>query len=175
MLKEYIPDYRYFPVQLRDYSNTQLMERRDELSLLMLIDKLYSAEDLAKMNQELDPRYMEAVTENTPEYLLSVMAQVVEGLLLKINVPFEEAEGFVEQIKERRMGEWCANFKGYDVQATRRAAQEEERKKTREEDIVKAIRMMKAVSASREATKEQLVKEFGLSLQDAEEKLKANW
>ena len=167
MLKEYIPDYRYFPVQLKDFSNAELMKKGDELSILMLIDKLYSTADLERMNREVDPQYMKEATENTPEYLLTVMAQIVEGLLLRINVPYKEAEDFAGQIKERRMGEWCANFKGYDVQKTRQTV--------REEDITKVIRMMKAVSVSREATKEQLVKEFGLSLQDAEEKLKANW
>lgn len=183
VLKEYIPDYRCFPVQLKDFSNAELMEKGDELSILMLIDKLYSTADLERMNREVSPRYMKAVTENTPEYLLTIMAQVVEGLLLKINVPFKEAEDFAEQIKERRMGEWCANFKGYDVQATRRAAREEGLKEGRaegreeawEEGIAQAIRMMREASVSREVTKQQLVKQFGLEPQEAEEKLRANW
>ena len=171
MLKEYIPDYCCFPVQLKDYSNIQLMEKRDELSVLMMFDKLYSTADLERMNREIDPQYMKDVTENTPEYLLTDMAQIVERLLLRINVPFEEAEDMAEQIKERRMGEWCANFKGYDVQETRRLAREE----AREEAIAQAIKMMKEASVSREVTKQQLVKQFGLDPQEAEEKLKANW
>ncbi|MDE5679173.1 MAG: hypothetical protein K2I01_01900 [Lachnospiraceae bacterium] len=48
-----------------------------------------------------------------------------ESLLLKINVPLEEAADFAGQVKERRMGELFSNFEAYDVQATRRQAREE--------------------------------------------------
>lgn len=69
------------------------------------------------------------------------------------------------------MGELFANFEAYDVQETRRIAREE----AREEAITYAIRMMKEVSVSWEITKQQLVKQFGLSELEAEEKLKLNW
>lgn len=81
------------------------------------------------------------------------------------------------------MGELFANFEAYDVQETRRIAREEARKEVREEArkeareeaITYAIRMMKEVSVSWEITKQQLVKQFGLSELEAEEKLKLNW
>lgn len=40
-------------------------------------------------------------------------------MLSRLNVAEEELETFTKQIKERRMGELFANFKGYDVQAAR--------------------------------------------------------
>ena len=69
------------------------------------------------------------------------------------------------------MGELFANFEAYDVQETRRIAREE----VREEDIISVIRIMKEVAVSKEITKQQLMKQFGLSEQEAEEKFKANW
>ena len=69
------------------------------------------------------------------------------------------------------MGELFANFEAYDVQETRRLAREE----VREEDIISVIRIMKEVDVSKEITKQQLMKQFGLSEQEAGEKLKANW
>ena len=103
------------------------------------------------------------------------MAQIVEVLLLKINVPRKEAEEFSGKVKERHMGELFANFEAYDVQETRRIAREEAREEVREEDIISVIRIMKEVAVSKEITKQQLMKQFGLSEQEAEEKLKANW
>ena len=73
------------------------------------------------------------------------------------------------------MGELFANFEAYDVQETRRIAREEAREEVREEDIISVIRIMKEVAVSKEITKQQLMKQFGLSEQEAEEKLKANW
>ena len=75
------------------------------------------------------------MTAQTPEYLLGIMAQIMEILLEKLNVPFEEAEAFAEQIKERKMGELLANFECWDVQAIRKEAREEARREIREEDI----------------------------------------
>lgn len=119
------------------------------------------------------------VASKSPEYLLDIIAQVVEVLLLKINVPREEAEAFSGRVKERHMGELFANFEAYDVQETRRIAREEARKEARkevrEEDIARAIRMMKEVSGSREITKQQLVKQFELSSDMAEERLRLYW
>lgn len=122
---EYIPDYRCMLVQLKDYSTAALMEKKDELSIIMMVSRLHRAADLAGIGKEVESGYLQAVTEETPEYLLGIMSQVVEALLLKINVPREEAADFAGQVKERRMGELFSNFEAYDVQATRREAREE--------------------------------------------------
>lgn len=58
----------------------------------------------------------------SPEYLLDIMTQIVEVLLAKLNIPQKEIDGFIGQIKERNMAELFANFKAYDVQATRAEA-----------------------------------------------------
>ena len=47
--EEYIPDYRCLLVQLRDYSNEQLMERKDELSVVMVLDKLRDVAEFARL------------------------------------------------------------------------------------------------------------------------------
>ena len=40
-------------------------------------------------------------------------------------MPRDEARRFADQVKERKVGELFANFKGYDVQEVRRIAREE--------------------------------------------------
>ena len=123
--REYIPDYRCMLMQLKDYSTAELMEKRDELSIIMMVSRLHRVAELAGIGKEVDSGYLQAVTADTPEYLLSIMAQVIEALLLKINVPYKEAADFAGQVKERRMGELFSNFEAYDVQETRRLARQE--------------------------------------------------
>ncbi len=175
IFEEYIPNFKCILVQLRDYSNKEIMEKKDELSIIMMISKLQKAADFTEVSREINSEYLEDITSKSPEYLLDIMAQIVEVLLLKINVPRKEAEEFSGKVKERHMGELFANFEAYDVQETRRIAREEAREEVREEDIISVIRIMKEVAVSKEITKQQLMKQFGLSEQEAEEKLKANW
>lgn len=115
----YIPDYRYLLVQLKDYSNAELMKKKDELSVVMMMDRLHGIEDFDKANREISPGYLEGIAAEAPEYLLDIIAQVAEAMLTRLNVPVEETEVFTRRIKERRMGKLFADFKGYDVQASR--------------------------------------------------------
>ena len=126
-------------LQLKDYSNKQLMEKKDEISIMLMIDKLQDMADFINISNEIDELWLKEVTKNSPEYLLGIMAQVIEGLLSKLNVPSEEIMEYTQQIKERRMGEWLSNFKGYDVQAARKQMREEARREVREE-ILEEVR-----------------------------------
>ncbi len=139
ILGKYIPDYQCMLLQLKDYSNKQLMEKKDEISIMLMIDKLQDMADFINISNEIDELWLKEVTKNSPEYLLGIMAQVIEGLLSKLNVPSEEIMEYTQQIKERRMGEWLSNFKGYDVQAARKQMREEARREVREE-ILEEVR-----------------------------------
>ena len=131
------------------------------------------------MNEEIDTEYLSEVTAQTPEYLLGIMAQIMEILLEKLNVPFEEAEAFAEQIKERKMGELLANFEGWDVQAIRKEAREEAREEARreirEEDIGKLLSVLKTLSISKNIAKQQIMKEYELSETEAGKMLGLYW
>ena len=107
-LGEFIPDYRCIMVQLNEYTNQNLMEKADELSIIMMLNKLQEREDFASLKEEVPIEYLKKVTSGTPEYLLGIMVQVTEILLRRLNVPQEEAEEFAEQVKEHKMGELFA-------------------------------------------------------------------
>ena len=124
-LLRYIPDFDCILIQLKDYSNQELMKRKDELSIVMMIDKLRSADDFTTLEEEVDSTYIQKIVEETPEYLLNIISQIADVLLTKLNVSEDEIEEFTEKIKERKMAEFLANFKGYDVQATRAEARRE--------------------------------------------------
>ena len=180
IFKEYIPNYRCLLMQLKDYSNAELMEKGDELSIIMMVSKLHRAADFAGIGKEVSAGYLRDATAGTPEHLLTIMAQVIEALLLKINVPLEEAADFAGQVKERRMGELFSNFEAYDVQATRREAREEGRKEgrkegkieARNEDIEKLIHVLEELASPVEEIKLQLIKQYHLSEREIEEKIK---
>ena len=51
LLKSYIPDFEYIVVPLSRYSDQKLIEKQDELSLIMLIDKLRNAADFHQLTE----------------------------------------------------------------------------------------------------------------------------
>lgn len=182
-LLKYIPDFDCILVQLKDYSNTELMKRKNELSIVMLIDKLQSADDFKVLEGELDSVYVQEAVEHSPEYLLDIIKQIVEVLLAKLNIPQEERDVFAGKIRERKMAELLANFKGYDVQAARAKAMEEGFAEghaeghaegfaeAQEVGINKFIKSIMELSADEETVKQQLMKHYGLTEEEAIEKL----
>lgn len=174
VLGKYIPDYQCVLIQLRDYSNAELMEKKDELSILMMIDRLKNAADYAKLKDEADEVFLKEVTEDSPEYLLKLMAQVIEVFLVKMNVPREEVELFTDQIKERKVGELFKHFEGWDIQAVRREAEKEVNKET-ERGIQKLVKVIKELSGSQDTAIKKLMEEYGLTKENAEEKIASYW
>ena len=149
---QYIPDYRCMLVKLADYTNAELMEKRDELSVIMMVDRLRDAADYKDLIREVSSDYLHEVTARSPEYLLEIMAQIVEVFLAKLNIPHEEVDTFTSQIKERNMGELFAHFEGWDVQAIRKEAREELRKEVREE-------MQREIESARKQVTQQVTEE----------------
>ena len=167
ILGEYIPDYRCILIQLKDYSNEELKKKKNELSLIMMFDKLQGTGDYEELAKELDGGYLEELLQGTPEYLLTLMVQIIRMFLAKLNVPWDEVETFTEQVKERKMGEFFKHFQGWDVQAIR--------KETREEDINKFLRTIKKYHATEENAVKDLMEEYGFSREMAEERVALFW
>jgi HSP90 family molecular chaperone len=142
---KYVPDYQCVLVQLKDYSNAELMKKKDELSVLMMVDRLRNAADYMKLGEEVGNAYLSEVTMDSPEYLLDIMAQIIEVFLTKLNLPQDEVDSFRDQIKEKRMGELFAHFEGWDVQAIRKeerekaAAEVAEAKKRATQEVTKQV------------------------------------
>ena len=190
-LLKYIPDFDCILVQLKDYSNAELMKRKNELSIVMLIDKLQSADDFKILEKETNSAYIQEAVEHSPEYLLDIMSQIVEVFLAKLNIPQEEIDEFSGQIKERKMAELFANFKGYDVQAARAEAKRlgmeegltegraegraEGQAEERESGIEKFIKAAHNFNVSQEETAQQLVEQYDLTESEAAEKIALYW
>lgn len=119
IFQDYIPDFTYRLVRLHDYSNEELLSREDEMSLLMLINKIQNAEDLGKF-VELPKEKIEHIIKKAPEHVLEIIALTIWSLCMKMNVSQEDAKQCVEKVKERQMGYLFENMEKMDIQAERR-------------------------------------------------------
>lgn len=123
MMKElfegYIPDFTYKLVRNNDYSNEELLKNKDEMSLLMMLGKAQTPEDIHEL-LKTDQEKIEAIIQKAPEHLLEMIASTLWSLCMKLNLPQEEAEQCVRKVRERQMGYWFENMEKMDIQTERR-------------------------------------------------------
>lgn len=183
IFSEYIPDYKCMLVQIQNYSNQEIMEKKGEFSILMLINKLHEVAEFRTMEKEIPSEYLEEVTKNTPEYLLKIMGEVISVLLSRLKLSQEEVEEFTGQIREKKMGELFTHFKGYDVPAMRIKLREEMRdevveevrQEVRQEDLKIFIETLNELKLSKETVIEKLIDKYSLVREEAEEKISLYW
>ncbi len=167
---KYIPDFEYYLVPLNDYSNEELLEQSDEISLVMLINKLQTPEDVEKFRR-ISPQKLEEILRETPKYLLDIIGDVFLAFLLKENMPVEEAEDLVGKVREKKMGMLFENMVKMDIQEERRKT-EEQRRKTEEERRKTEEQRRKTEEQRRRAEEaEQKAEEAEQKAEDAIQKL----
>ena len=145
ILGEYIPDFHYIVVPLSKYTNQQLVDKGDELSLIMLVDKLRSAADFRNLSG-LPEEYFENISQNSPESVLKLIGKIISVLLLRMNVPKDEVADFTDRIERRDFSMLFENFEAYDVQETRRISKEEGKAEGMAEGILKLLEDMGPVT-----------------------------
>lgn len=193
----YVPDFDYYLVPIHMYSKEELLEHGDEISLVMLMNRMQSAEDIEEF-RTISPERLEGILADTPEYRREKMADILKAFLLKINVPTEEAEKLVSKVKEKEMGELFANIDKMDIQEERRKTAEarkeleeageklEETKKELEETkeqlaqskeaaICFAIETCKECGITREETVQKVMDKFGMDSERTEEMMSLYW
>lgn len=121
----FTPDFFYKLISLNEYSVQELIERKDELSLVMLINRLQSMEDFREL--KFPEGYFENLSEHSTAELLDIITKVMTVILRHLRIPEEEAAEFTGQVKEWNMGELFENFKDFDLPAARKIAMEEGR------------------------------------------------
>lgn len=115
----YIPDFTYKVVRCHDYTNGELLEKEDEMSLLMLLGKAQTPEDMHQL-AHTDPERVKRIVDKTPERILELFASTVWNLCMKMNVPQNEAAQYVRKVRKREMGYWFENMEKMDIQLERR-------------------------------------------------------
>lgn len=128
---EWIPDFRYEVVRIHDYSDRELLDRGNEMSLIMLINKIQNTADLENFIR-IPPDEINRIIKNSPKHVVEVLVTVMESLCFKIEVSDEERMQCVRKVKVRDMGYLFENMEKISIQEERRKT-EEQRKKTDEQ------------------------------------------
>ncbi len=158
VLDEYIPSFQYLVVPLQKYTDQELIEKGDELSLIMLVDKLRNASDFKKF-KDIPEEYLENISQNSPESVLKLISSIIAVLLYKLNVPTEEVTEFTDRIERREFTMLLDNFEGYDVQATRKESKAEGRAEGKAEEVVYLLSELGPVP---EKIRQRIMKETNL-------------
>ena len=156
--RKWIPDFRYELVTVRAYSNEELLNRGDEMSLIMLINKIQNDADLEQFLR-LPADRLNQIVKDSPEHVIDIIVSAMESLCFKIDVSAEERLKCVRKVREREMGYLWENMEKISIQ--------EERRKTEEQ--------RKLAEEERARTEEQrkLAEKERCRADEAEEKLKA--
>jgi hypothetical protein len=121
---KYIPKFEYELIALKQYSEMDLVCFGDILSLIMLVDKIQTPNDLSLLSK-LPPDYVKQLESlNIPDHLKKLIANVITVLLSRINVPKDEIDVMTDKIYQRRFQEMFTLIEPYDVQETRRLERE---------------------------------------------------
>ncbi|MBQ9233492.1 MAG: Rpn family recombination-promoting nuclease/putative transposase [Lachnospiraceae bacterium] len=137
IFKEYMPDFKYKLVEIRSYTNDELIAHDDEMSVFMMLNKIQTVEDLNNFIHTNSDR-ISAIINNANESVINTFLGVVWNLYMKLNVPPDEAERNLENVRDGKMGYWFENMEKMDIQAERRntaearAALEAEKAKVQE-------------------------------------------
>lgn len=181
LFESYIPDFTYKLVRNHDYSNEELLSREDEMSLLMMLGKAQTPEDVHRLVNASQDK-VEQIIKRAPEHLLELIASTVWSLCMKMNMPKEEARQCVQKVRERQMGYWFENMEKMDIQEERRntAKARQETEQARQE-MKQARKEMKQARHEAEQAHENAIKsvitvcqELGAGKETAVEKVMQN-
>lgn len=152
LIADYIPDYKYIVVPVHGYSNEELIQRGDEIAAIMMINKVQTAEDLT-LFRENAMELVGIIFENAPEDVQKLMMDMFWTLLMRINVPVDEAVEILHSMEENDMGKLFANMDPIDIQKER--AKTEAQRKLTEIERMKTEEQKRLTELERIRTEEQ--------------------
>ncbi len=113
---KFIPDFEYYLIPLRQYSNEELLAKRDEISLVMMINRMQNIADIEEF-RKLSTQKVDEILKDTPEHILDIISNILRTFLLKMNLPEEKTEELVGKVKDKKMGYLFENMDRIDIQA----------------------------------------------------------
>ena len=150
---KYLPNFEYYLVPLRKYTNDELLAKRDEISLVMMINRMQNSEDI-DIFRNLPADKLETILKDTPEHLLTIISEILRAFLLKMDVPVTQTEELVGKVKEKKMGYLFENVVPYDIEKEKQKFEKqrqlaEEQRKLAEEQRKLAEEQRKRVEEQR--------------------------
>ena len=121
-LEEYIPDFSYKLVRIHEYENAALMEKHNEMSLVMMINRIQSPEDFTEL-VNISKGYVDEIYDGSPADIKAIYREILWSLFQKMNVPVNEAVDKMAKLEDSGMGSLFASMEKMDIQAERRNTQ----------------------------------------------------
>jgi len=122
---DFIPNFKYDIINLKEISYEELQTYEDLLSTLMIIDKIKKPSDFENI-RKIKKEYWERLKTNVnTRRELEKIAEAISLLLQRINVPQEDIDELIENIYDGRLDKMFEMSVHYDWQETRKLALEE--------------------------------------------------
>ena len=115
----YVPDFTYKLINLHGYTNDELLAHGDEMSFLMMINRVQSVEDLKEF-LNVNREQVQGIIDGASEGILEIIMETIWNLMMKMNMPTEDAQDCMRELGERSMGNWFENMDKMDIQAERK-------------------------------------------------------
>ncbi len=148
-MKMYIPEFEYQVVHVHNYTNEELQKHDDEMSLVMMLNKIQTPEDYSDL-LEISKEYVSSVYDKASGSIQQVYRDIFWSLMMKMNVPVGEAKQWMNVLEADGMGYLFENMDKMDIQAER----ENTRIARAEADAAKA-ELAKAAAKEKEAAAEK--------------------
>lgn len=183
---EYLPNFKYYLVPLKNYSNKELMAKKDEISLVLMINKMQTKEDIEAFRM-LPAKDIEAIVKDSPEHLIAIIADILLAFLLKVNVPVSEAENLTNKVRKKKVAELFENMEKLDIQAERRNTEKQRQRAEIAEEKVRIaeqkaetiisllIENYQNAGISRDSALKNLMEKLDLKEKEAKAKLDHYW
>ena len=117
IFEDYIPDFTYCLVNNRDYSKEELLGAGNEMSLIMLLNKIQTKADLSDF-LSIPPDEINCIVKESPEAVIDIIVMVMQALCTKLNLSKQDTAQCVEKVRTRNMGYLWENMEKIDVQGT---------------------------------------------------------
>ena len=187
IFQDCIPAFTYEVVRLHDYGNEELLERGDEMSLIMMFNKIQDAMDLEEF-LEIPTEKLNGIIKDTPEYIIEVIASVMKALCVKIGATEEETDQCIQKVRERKMGYLFENMEKMNIQEERKLRAEAEKRAEEAEEAVKEaekrkeeavmqgiIETCQELGVSKEVARDKLIEKYKMSQVEAEQETEKYW
>jgi hypothetical protein len=97
VFRKYIPSFEYELVDLNRYAREDIIRFNDTLSLVMLVDRVRTPEELLEL-EKITQEQIEALRLNIPPGLSKLLKDVITVLIDRVNIPKEQKQAVVEKL-----------------------------------------------------------------------------
>ena len=173
ILASYILDFTYRLVNVRQCTNEELLIHEDEMSLLMMINRIQTPQDFSdflRSNQDEIREIMERASEN----IVQIIVNSLWALFMKMQVSISEATDCLRKmIGGESMGNWFENMEPMNIQEERSKTKRAEEERDKAEKSL--IDLMRKVFGTKDIVVEKLVESYDKTEDEAQKLVEKYW